>query len=81
MSTMRCRSRSAAGSGTGDADSSACVYGCAGASNSSSVRRGLDDPAEVHHRDAVGEVADDREVVGDEQVREAEPRLQVARAG
>ena len=32
-----CRSRSRRGSGSGIADSSACVYGCAGRSNSSSV--------------------------------------------
>ena len=34
--------------------------------------RDLDDPPEVHHRDAVGDVADDREVVRDEDVRELE---------
>ena len=37
------------------------------------VRRGqLDDPAEVHHRDPVADVADDRQVVGDEQVGQRE---------
>ena len=40
------------------------------------VRR-LDDLAEIHHRDAVGHVLDDREIVADEQQREAEPALQV----
>ena len=38
----------------------------------------LDDLAEVHHGDAVAEVLDDGEVVGDEQDREAEAQLQVA---
>ena len=36
----------------------------------------FDDPAEVHHRDAVAHVADDREVVRDEEVRDAELALQ-----
>ena len=35
-------------------------------------RRGLDDLAEVHDRDGVGDVADDREVVRDEQQAELE---------
>ena len=33
---------------------------------------GLDDPAEVHHRDPVADVADDGQVVGDEQEPEVE---------
>ncbi len=37
----------------------------------------LDDPAEIHHGDAVRDVAHDREVVGDEQERETEPLLQL----
>ena len=37
----------------------------------------LDDRAEVHHRDAVADVADHAEVVGDEQVGQAELALQV----
>ena len=41
----------------------------------------LDDAAEVHHRDARRDVLDDREIVRDEQVRQPEARLQVARAG
>jgi len=39
----------------------------------------FDDAAEVHHRDVVAEVFDDGEVVGDEQVREAELLLQFAK--
>ena len=38
----------------------------------------LDDLAEVHHRDAVAHVAHDREVVGDEDQRQAEVALEVA---
>ena len=42
------------------------------------VRRSdLDDLAEVHHRDAVGDVADDGEIVRDEQVRQAELGLEL----
>jgi D-alanyl-D-alanine carboxypeptidase (penicillin-binding protein 5/6) len=37
----------------------------------------LDDPPEVHHRDAVADVLDDREVVRDEQISEAELGLEV----
>ena len=40
--------------------------------------RELDDAAEIHHRDAVGHVGDDREVVGDEQIRESALALQIA---
>ena len=39
-------------------------------------RRHLDDAAEVHDRDPVRDVPDDREVVRDEQVREVELVLQ-----
>ena len=39
-------------------------------------RPDLDDLAEVHDRDAIGDVTDEREVVGDEQVRETEVALQ-----
>ena len=40
----------------------------------------LDDLALLHHADRVGELAHDAEVVGDEQHRHAEPRLQLLRA-
>ena len=40
--------------------------------------RGLDDGAEIHHRDAVGDVLYDGEIVRDEDVGEPEPVLQVA---
>ena len=45
------------------------------------ARPDLDDLAEVHDGDAVGDVADDREVVRDEEVRQPELRLQLARGG
>jgi hypothetical protein len=38
--------------------------------------RALDDPPEVHHRDPVADVPDDRQVVRDEQVGEAQPVLE-----
>ena len=38
----------------------------------------LDDPAEVHDGDRVGHVADDREVVRDEEVGQVEPVLEAA---
>ena len=44
----------------------------------SSARRALDDAAEIHHRDAVGDVLHHREVVRDEDIGEPEPPLQVA---
>ena len=67
-----------AGSGSGTADSSAWVYGCDGALVDSSSRvADLDDLAQVHHRDPVGDVPDHRQVVGDEQVGQPELVLQV----
>ena len=41
------------------------------------ARRGLDDVAEVHDRDAVRDLPDDREVVGDEEVGDPELALEV----
>ena len=81
VSTMRCRSRSAPGRAPATADSSACVYGCSGASEQLVGRRDLHDLAEVHHRDPVGDVADDGEVVRDEQVGEPELAPAARRAG
>ena len=37
----------------------------------------LDDPSEIHHRDAMTDVSDHREIMGDEQIREMELALQV----
>ena len=78
---MRWRARSTAGSGSGTADSSACVYGMARLRVELGGRRGLDDLAEVHDGDAVGDVAHDREVVADEEVREAVAHRAGRRAG
>ena len=39
--------------------------------------RGLDDPAEIHHGDAVGDVFYDRKVVRNGNVGETKPVLQV----
>ena len=56
---------------------SACTDAAARA-NSALRRRELDDAAEVHHADAIGDVVDHREVVRDEEIGEAHPLLQVA---
>ena len=39
-------------------------------------RRGLHDPADIHHRDPFADVLDDAQVVRDEQIREPQPVLQ-----
>ena len=62
------------GSGCGIASSSVRVYGCCGRASTVVRRAGLDDPAEVHDGDPVGDVLDDRQVVGDEDERHAELR-------
>ena len=53
------------------------MYGCRGRTEEILGGGELDDLAEVHHRDAVGDVADDGEVVGDEEVGEVELLLQL----
>ena len=72
-------------SGPGTDASRLRVYGCTGAAHTSSAGPELDDAAEVHHRDAVGDDARRREVVGDEQHRHAElapePPDEVQRGG
>src|SRR5580704_13767162 len=40
-------------------------------------RAELDDAAEIHHRDTVGDVADDLQVVADEEIGQVQPLLQV----
>ena len=74
---MRRRARSRRGSAIGTADSSDCVYGCDGASYSASRVGDLDDPAEVHHRDAIARVAHHRQVVGDEDEAQVELVLEL----
>ncbi len=56
---------------------SAWVYGCVGRVVDVVASADLDDLAEVHHGDPVGDVADHRQVVGDEQVRQPELVLQL----
>ena len=65
------------GRGSGSADSSAWVYGWAGLLEDLVAGADLDDLAEVHHRHPVGDVAHHRQVVGDEEVGEAELVLQL----
>ena len=63
-----CRSR---GSRRGTTERSALRVGCCGSATTSRGGAFLDDAAEVHDRDAVGEVGGRREVVRDHQDREA----------
>ncbi len=69
------RSRSTTGSGIGTAERSEIVYGWKGRRRACRGRD-LDDLAEVHDRDPVRDVADDREVVRDEEVRQLEVGLE-----
>ena len=55
---------------------SAFVYGCCGVSKTSRGGALLDDPARVHDREPVGDLDEHREVVRDEQHREAELALE-----
>ena len=78
---IRRRRPSITGSGTGIADRSATEYGWSGRASSSLDGRQLHDPAEIHHRDPVADVAHHGQVVGDEQVRQPELGPGAARAG
>ena len=71
------RSERRRGSGLGTADKRASVYGCFGDANSSSGRRGLHDPADIHHRDPLADVLDHAEVVRDEQIGKPELFLKI----
>ena len=53
------------------------MYGCFGSSVELLARADLDGLAEVHDHHPIGDVADDVEVVGDEDVREPEVLLEV----
>ena len=57
--------------------SSPSVYGWRGERNSGGRLRLLDHPARVHHRDGVGDLDQQRQVMGDEQDGEAEPVAQL----
>ena len=63
------------------ADSSARVYGMPRVLVERRGRRQLDDRAEVHHRDAVADVAHDRQVVRDEEIGQAQFAPAGRRAG
>ena len=65
-------SRLASGSGTGMTLISAFVYGCLGFADDLLGVADLDDAPEVHHGDAVADDPGEREVVGDEDVGDAE---------
>ena len=54
------------------------MYGCCGLAEELRARCHLDDLPEVHHGNPVAEELHHREVVGDEQAREAHVPLQVA---
>ena len=72
---MRWRRRSGSGSGNRRDQRLGIGMGRSGVE-----RRGLgrlDDPAEIHDRDAVADMLDHRQIVGDEDIGEAEPRLEV----
>ena len=73
---IRRRRDSMTGSGIGTADSSATVYGWSGRALSSRDGGQLDHSPEVHDRDPVADVADDAQVVGDEQVGQPELALE-----
>ena len=53
------------------------MYGCAGAVNSCSAGRELDDAAAIHDGDAIANLAHQPEVVRDEEIRQAELLLQI----
>ena len=73
---IRRRRDSTTGSGIGTADSRATVYGWSGRRLRSREPDGLDHAAQVHHRGPVADVADDAQVVGDEQVGQPEVALE-----
>ena len=52
---------------SGTTESSARVYGCCGSARISRGWADLDDPAEVHHRDAIRDVPRQAQVVGDDE--------------
>ena len=53
------------------------MYGWRGLANSSRVRGVFDDAAQVHHRNARGDVLDHGKIVRDKNKRQAEPALQI----
>ncbi len=65
------------GIGIGVEPRSARVYGWAGREKMTSVGPSSTMLAQVDHRDAVGQDADHRKIVGDEEVGETKARLEV----
>ena len=78
---VRCRASGPSLSRRGAAATSARVYSWRGASRTVARRPLLDDPAGAHHHDTVGDRAHHRQVVGDEEVGEAEAAGAGRRAG
>ena len=72
------RSAARAGAGRAPAPPTAAprCRDAAGVANSAAVGRDLDDPADIHHRDAVADMLHHRQVVRDEQIGDAQPVLQ-----
>ena len=64
------------GSGTGTAESSARCRGASAQRRSSALAR-LDDLAEIHHRDPVRHMLDDREVMADEETARGRALLEI----
>ena len=75
--TIRCRARWSGGSGIGTLDSSASVYGMARREVHRVGVGELDQLAGVEDGDAVGDVAHDGQVVGDEQVGDSQLALKI----
>ena len=71
------RFRRSVGSGSGIALISACVYGWRGSRYMPLAVGELGDAAQVHHRDAVADVLDHAQVVGDEEVGQAQLALEL----
>ena len=74
---IRLRFASTTGSATGTRDRRARVYGCRGRWYRGVAICNFHQLAEVHHRDPVADVADDLEVMCDEEVSDAQALLQI----
>ena len=71
------RWRGVSGSRTGTALSSARVYGMCRMCEQRLRLAEFDDPAKIHDRNAAADVFDQAQVVGDEQIRQLQPFLQL----
>ena len=70
-----------AGVGDGDAGNEGVCVGVLGVAVEVGAGCDFDDASEVHYCDAVADVSDDGEVVGDEEVGESEFGLEVCEEG